>query len=242
MPEVGPRDVRIRVSTCGICGSDVHGFDGSSGRRIPPLIMGHEAAGTIESVGAEVASLGPGDRVTFDSMISCGTCRFCRAGPDQPLRQPAGGGRLPGGVEAARRLRRVRGRPPAHRVPTARRAELRARGHGRAGVGGGPRGEPHPDPPRRPGGGGRVRDDRAAHDPGREGRRLRDGVRRRPGPHAPRAGGAPRGRRHHRREGRRGGGGDRGHRGPGRRRGLRGGGRGRSPSPPRSSRCEKAAP
>jgi L-iditol 2-dehydrogenase len=80
MPEVGPRDVRIRVSTCGICGSDVHGFDGSSGRRIPPLIMGHEAAGTIESVGSEVESPGPGDRVTFDSMISCGTCRFCRAG------------------------------------------------------------------------------------------------------------------------------------------------------------------
>jgi L-iditol 2-dehydrogenase len=84
MPEVGPGDVRIRVSTCGICGSDVHGFDGSSGRRIPPLIMGHEAAGTVESVGPEVDSLGPGDRVTFDSMISCGACRFCRAG-DQNL-------------------------------------------------------------------------------------------------------------------------------------------------------------
>lgn len=80
MPEVGPREVRIRVSTCGICGSDVHGFDGSSGRRIPPLIMGHEAAGTIESVGTEVEALGPGDRVTFDSMISCGACRFCRSG------------------------------------------------------------------------------------------------------------------------------------------------------------------
>ena len=80
MPEVGSRDVRIRVSTCGICGSDVHGFDGSSGRRIPPLIMGHEAAGTVESVGEEVTSLRAGDRVTFDSMISCGTCRFCRSG------------------------------------------------------------------------------------------------------------------------------------------------------------------
>ena len=80
MPEVGPRDVRVRVDSCGICGSDVHGFDGSSGRRIPPLIMGHEAAGTIESVGSEVESLGAGDRVTFDSMISCGACRFCRAG------------------------------------------------------------------------------------------------------------------------------------------------------------------
>jgi L-iditol 2-dehydrogenase len=80
LPEVGPRDVRIRVSTCGICGSDVHGFDGSSGRRIPPLIMGHEAAGTIESVGERVDSFQEGDRVTFDSMISCGDCRFCRSG------------------------------------------------------------------------------------------------------------------------------------------------------------------
>ena len=79
-PEVGPRDVRVRVHSCGICGSDVHGFDGSSGRRIPPLIMGHEAAGTIDAVGSAVESLRPGDRVTFDSMISCGLCRFCRSG------------------------------------------------------------------------------------------------------------------------------------------------------------------
>jgi L-iditol 2-dehydrogenase len=80
LPEVGAGDVRVRVDSCGICGSDVHGYDGSSGRRVPPLIMGHEAAGTVESVGEGVDSLAPGDRVTFDSMISCGQCRFCRAG------------------------------------------------------------------------------------------------------------------------------------------------------------------
>jgi L-iditol 2-dehydrogenase len=80
MPELGPGDVRVRVHACGICGSDVHGFDGSSGRRIPPLIMGHEAAGSVDSVGEGVETLRPGDRVTFDSMISCGACRFCRAG------------------------------------------------------------------------------------------------------------------------------------------------------------------
>jgi L-iditol 2-dehydrogenase len=79
-PEIGPEDVRVRVHCCGICGSDVHGFDGSSGRRIPPLIMGHEAAGTVESVGESVEAFAPGDRVTFDSMVSCGACRFCRAG------------------------------------------------------------------------------------------------------------------------------------------------------------------
>ncbi len=80
IPEFGPEDVLIRVKACGICGSDVHGYDGSTGRRIPPLIMGHEAAGVVHSVGRDVHSVKPGDRVTFDSTISCGACRFCAAG------------------------------------------------------------------------------------------------------------------------------------------------------------------
>jgi L-iditol 2-dehydrogenase len=79
-PEPGPRDVVVGVRACGICGSDVHGYDGSSGRRIPPLIMGHEAAGVVEAVGPEVVAFQPGDRVTFDSTIHCGECAFCRAG------------------------------------------------------------------------------------------------------------------------------------------------------------------
>ena len=79
-PTIGPRDVLIRVRSCGICGSDVHGLDGSTGRRIPPLVMGHEAAGVITEVGREVEHWKPGDRVTFDSTISCGECDYCRAG------------------------------------------------------------------------------------------------------------------------------------------------------------------
>jgi L-iditol 2-dehydrogenase len=79
-PAPGPRDVRVRVRACGICGSDVHGYDGSSGRRIPPLVMGHEAAGVVEAVGPEVRRFKPGDRVTFDSTVHCGECVFCRAG------------------------------------------------------------------------------------------------------------------------------------------------------------------
>ena len=51
-PAIGPNDVLVRVAACGICGSDVHGYDGSSGRRIPPIVMGHEAAGAIAEVGA----------------------------------------------------------------------------------------------------------------------------------------------------------------------------------------------
>jgi L-iditol 2-dehydrogenase len=79
-PEPGPEDVLIQVKTCGICGSDIHGLDGSSGRRVPPLIMGHEAAGVISAVGENVTGWQIRDRVTFDSTIYCGTCHFCRRG------------------------------------------------------------------------------------------------------------------------------------------------------------------
>lgn len=66
-PDIGPEDVLVRVKACGICGSDVHGIDGSTGRRIPPVIMGHEAAGVIEKTGAKVTGWQAGERVTFDS-------------------------------------------------------------------------------------------------------------------------------------------------------------------------------
>lgn len=79
-PEVNDDTVLVRVAACGVCGSDVHGFDGSTGRRVPPLIMGHEAAGVVESVGPSVTRFAPGDRVTFDSTVSCGECDFCRQG------------------------------------------------------------------------------------------------------------------------------------------------------------------
>jgi L-iditol 2-dehydrogenase len=79
-PDCGPDEVLIRVRACGICGSDVHGFDGSTGRRIPPLVMGHEAAGVVAEVGRNVRDFQPGDRVTFDSTVSCGRCPYCRKG------------------------------------------------------------------------------------------------------------------------------------------------------------------
>ena len=79
-PAIGADEVLIRVRACGICGSDVHGYDGSSGRRIPPLVMGHEAAGTIENIGANVQNFATGERVTFDSTLYCGQCEFCRVG------------------------------------------------------------------------------------------------------------------------------------------------------------------
>jgi L-iditol 2-dehydrogenase len=80
IPEVGEHDALIRIRACGVCGSDVHGYDGSTGRRIPPLVMGHEASGVIERMGAAVTDFHPGDRVTIDSTVSCGQCAFCRRG------------------------------------------------------------------------------------------------------------------------------------------------------------------
>lgn len=68
-PEMGSGEVLIQVKAAGICGSDVHGMDGSSGRRVPPLVMGHEASGVILSVGGDVKGWNTGDRVTFDSTI-----------------------------------------------------------------------------------------------------------------------------------------------------------------------------
>ena len=79
-PEIEAKEVLIKVEACGICGSDVHGMDGSSGRRQPPIIMGHEASGTIVATGNAITDWHIGDRVTFDSTIYCGECYFCRKG------------------------------------------------------------------------------------------------------------------------------------------------------------------
>ena len=79
-PQIEDNEVLIEVKACGICGSDVHGMDGSSGRRHPPLIMGHEAAGVIVERGAAVSEYSEGDRVTFDSTIYCAKCFYCRQG------------------------------------------------------------------------------------------------------------------------------------------------------------------
>jgi L-iditol 2-dehydrogenase len=79
-PRIAPGEVLVQVKACGICGSDVHGVDGSTGRRIPPIIMGHEAAGVIAQVGPDVLGWQAGERVTFDIAVYCGQCYFCRRG------------------------------------------------------------------------------------------------------------------------------------------------------------------
>jgi L-iditol 2-dehydrogenase len=79
-PAIGANEVLVAVRACGICGSDVHGYDGSTGRRIPPLVMGHESAGVVTEVGAGVTRVKPGDAVALDSLLCCGECELCRAG------------------------------------------------------------------------------------------------------------------------------------------------------------------
>jgi len=81
-PEPDAGEVRVRIAACGICGSDVHGYTGSTGRRIPPLVMGHEAAGIIDAVGQNVSGQMIGQRVALDSTVFCGECEFCCSGKE----------------------------------------------------------------------------------------------------------------------------------------------------------------
>lgn len=76
-PSPGPGEVLVRVSGCGICGSDLHV---SSTVAPPGSVLGHEIAGTVEEVGAGVEGWSPGVAVTARPFFGCGTCRFCRAG------------------------------------------------------------------------------------------------------------------------------------------------------------------
>jgi L-iditol 2-dehydrogenase len=68
-PEINDDEVLVEIKAAGICGSDIHGMDGSTGRRIPPIIMGHEASGVIVETGKNITGWSIGDRVTFDSTI-----------------------------------------------------------------------------------------------------------------------------------------------------------------------------
>ena len=80
MPAVGPDDVLIRVRAVGICGSDIHGFSGKTGRRAPGMVMGHEIAGEVGEVGAAVRGTAVGQRVAVQPILFCGHCRLCREG------------------------------------------------------------------------------------------------------------------------------------------------------------------
>lgn len=77
---IGPEDVKIAVKAVGICGSDVHGYLGLTGRRTPPMIMGHEFSGVVDAIGDKVTRWHVGDRVTVQPAQFCGKCEFCKKG------------------------------------------------------------------------------------------------------------------------------------------------------------------
>lgn len=76
----GPGEVKLRVRACGICGSDVHGYLGITGRRLPPMMMGHEFAGEVAELGQGVDQWKKGDRVAVYPVDFCGHCEMCRKG------------------------------------------------------------------------------------------------------------------------------------------------------------------
>jgi L-iditol 2-dehydrogenase len=79
-PAPGPDEVAVAVKAVGVCGSDVHGFTGSTGRRYPGIAMGHEFSGMIAAVGTNVGEYQVGDAVIVDPILTCGACAMCRAG------------------------------------------------------------------------------------------------------------------------------------------------------------------
>jgi L-iditol 2-dehydrogenase len=83
VPEPGPREVQVEITSVGVCGSDVHWFEhGRIGTKevTGPLVLGHESAGRVSAVGSEVTKHAVGDRVTLEPGVPCGRCRECRHG------------------------------------------------------------------------------------------------------------------------------------------------------------------
>ena len=78
-PTPGPREVVVKVASCGLCGTDLHILEGEFAPTLP-VVPGHEFAGEVAEVGSEVTELRPGDRVAVDPSLYCHECRFCREG------------------------------------------------------------------------------------------------------------------------------------------------------------------
>ena len=82
-PEPGPLDVIVKITKTSICGTDIHIYDWddwSSKTIKPPMQIGHEWTGVVETIGSEVKKYTPGDRVSGEGHIVCGECRNCKAG------------------------------------------------------------------------------------------------------------------------------------------------------------------
>lgn len=78
-PQPGPGEARVDVHAAGICGSDVHGYVGANDRRLPGMVMGHEASGIVSALGEGVDGPEVGTPVAINPAVTCGECEFCRA-------------------------------------------------------------------------------------------------------------------------------------------------------------------
>lgn len=78
VPEPKKGEIRIQSRFVGICGSDVHGFLGITGRRTAPMVMGHEMSGIVSAIGEGVSDIHIGDRVTVQPILNCGECDYCQ--------------------------------------------------------------------------------------------------------------------------------------------------------------------
>jgi L-iditol 2-dehydrogenase len=122
-PQPAADEVLVAVKACGICGSDVHGMDGSTGRR--PSAH-HHGPRSRRRHRQRRGGQGwkAGDRVTFDSTIYCGTCDYCRRGEINLCDNRRVLGVSCEDLPPARRVRRIRGRSAAHPLPAAGRPAL----------------------------------------------------------------------------------------------------------------------
>lgn len=83
MPEPGPGEIRVKLQAAGICHSDAHYRDGTGSVGFLPISPGHEVAGVVDKLGAQVADVAVGDRVALHYLVTCGQCDYCARGLEQ---------------------------------------------------------------------------------------------------------------------------------------------------------------
>jgi len=83
VPNIGEKDILVQVRAAGICHSDAHYRAGRSAMGMMPITLGHEVAGIVEKVGAQITNVKAGDRVCLHYNISCGDCYYCSTGNEQ---------------------------------------------------------------------------------------------------------------------------------------------------------------
>ncbi|NDL68363.1 zinc-dependent alcohol dehydrogenase family protein [Clostridiales bacterium F-3ap] len=94
VPEIGATEVLVKIKYCGVCGTDMHIYNGEGGAfaATPPLVMGHELSGVVEKVGAMVKKVKPGDLVSVDPNDMCGECHYCKNAMEQFCENVIGSG------------------------------------------------------------------------------------------------------------------------------------------------------